>query len=34
MDVMGQIKILEYAKLCKVDRFVYASSGCAIYGSI
>ena len=25
--------LLEYARLARVDRFVYASSGCAIYGS-
>ncbi|MBF0240037.1 MAG: SDR family NAD(P)-dependent oxidoreductase [SAR324 cluster bacterium] len=29
----GTLKLLEYAKFCKVDRFVYASSGCSIYGS-
>jgi len=33
VDVIGLIKVLEYARLAKVDRFVYASSGCAIYGS-
>ena len=33
VDVIGQIKLLEYATLTKVDRFIYASSGCAIYGS-
>lgn len=33
VDVMGQVKLLEYSKFCKVQRFVYASSGCAIYGS-
>lgn len=33
VDVMGHIKLLEYAKLTNIDRFVYASSGCAIYGS-
>ncbi len=33
VDVIGQIKLLEYARLAKVERFVYASSGCAIYGS-
>ncbi len=33
VDVIGQIKLLEYARLAKIDRFVYASSGCAIYGS-
>ena len=33
VDVIGQIKLLEYSTLTKVERFVYASSGCAIYGS-
>lgn len=33
VDILGQIRLLEYARLAKVDRFVYASSGCAIYGS-
>jgi len=33
VDIIGQIRMLEYARLAKVDRFVYASSGCAIYGS-
>ncbi len=33
VDVIGQIKLLEYARMVGVDRFVYASSGCAIYGS-
>jgi len=33
VDVIGQIKLLEYSTLLQVDRFVYASSGCAIYGS-
>lgn len=30
---MGTLRLLEYAALTKVDRFVYASSGCSIYGS-
>lgn len=30
---MGTLRLLEYANLIGVDRFVYASSGCAIYGS-
>ena len=30
---MGTLKLLEYARLCGVPRFVYASSGCSIYGS-
>ncbi len=33
VDVIGQIKLLEYARLSKVSRFIYASSGCSIYGS-
>ena len=33
VDVIGQIKLLEYCRLAKVERFVYASSGCAVYGS-
>lgn len=30
---MGTLRLLEYATLSPVDRFVYASSGCSIYGS-
>jgi len=33
VDIIGQIKLLEYSRLAKLERFVYASSGCAIYGS-
>ncbi|MFA0464621.1 NAD-dependent epimerase/dehydratase family protein, partial [Vibrio sp. 10N.261.45.F1] len=33
VDVIGQIKLLEYSRLASVSRFVYASSGCAVYGS-
>jgi nucleoside-diphosphate-sugar epimerase len=33
VDVIGQIKLMEYSTLSRVERFVYASSGCAIYGS-
>ncbi len=33
VDILGQIRLLEYARLAKAERFVYASSGCAIYGS-
>ena len=33
VDILGIIKLLEYSRLAKVERFVYASSGCAIYGS-
>lgn len=30
---MGTLRLLEYSNLAGVDRFVYASSGCSIYGS-
>jgi len=30
---MGTLKILEYAVFTGVEKFVYASSGCSIYGS-
>ncbi len=33
VDVIGITKLLELSKLIKIDKFVYASSGCAIYGS-
>lgn len=33
VDILGQIRLLEYSRLANIDRFVYASSGCAIYGS-
>ncbi|MBF0441079.1 MAG: NAD-dependent epimerase/dehydratase family protein [Oligoflexales bacterium] len=33
VDVIGQIKLLEYSRLAKIEKFIYASSGCAIYGS-
>ncbi len=33
VDITGLIKLLEYSRLSRVERFVYASSGCAIYGS-
>lgn len=33
VDIIGQIKLLEYSRLSKIERFIYASSGCAIYGS-
>jgi nucleoside-diphosphate-sugar epimerase len=33
VDITGQIKLLEYSRLAKIERIVYASSGCAIYGS-
>lgn len=30
---MGTLKLLEYSVLTGVDKFIYASSGCSIYGS-
>ncbi len=30
---LGTLKILEYSLLNKVDRYIYSSSGCSIYGS-
>jgi len=30
---IGVLKTLEYSRLIEVERFVYASSGCSIYGS-
>ena len=33
VDVIGIIKLLDYSQFTGVERFVYASSGCAIYGS-
>lgn len=30
---MGTLKVLEYSHLVGVERFVYSSSGCGIYGS-
>lgn len=33
VDVIGLIKLLEYSRLARVERLIYASSGCAIYGS-
>ena len=30
---IGILKVLEYTHLLGVDRFIYASSGCGIYGS-
>ena len=30
---MGTLRLLEYSLLAGVDRFIYASSGCSIYGS-
>lgn len=33
VDVLGHIKLLEYSQLGNIEKFIYASSGCAIYGS-
>lgn len=30
---LGTLKLLEYSQLAGIERFVYASSGCSIYGS-
>jgi UDP-glucose 4-epimerase len=30
---LGMLKVLEYSYLAKVERFVFASSGCSVYGS-
>jgi len=30
---LGTLKLLQYSRLIGVERFVYASSGCSIYGS-
>ncbi|MGI9604745.1 MAG: NAD-dependent epimerase/dehydratase family protein [Acidimicrobiales bacterium] len=29
---MGTLRLLQMASLCGIDRFVYASSGCSVYG--
>ena len=30
---MGILKVLQYAQLVKVERFIYSSSGCGLYGA-
>ena len=30
---LGTLKLLQYASLSRVEKFIYASSGCSIYGS-
>ena len=30
---LGTLKVLEYSKLNKVGKFIFASSGCSVYGS-
>jgi len=29
----GTLRLLEYSRLAKIEKFIYASSGCSIYGS-
>ena len=29
---LGTLKVMQYAKMCGVERVVYASSGCSVYG--
>jgi nucleoside-diphosphate-sugar epimerase len=33
VNALGTLKTLEYANLVSVERFVFASSGCSVYGS-
>jgi len=33
VNALGTLKVLEYANLAGVERFVFASSGCSVYGS-
>ena len=33
VDINGMIKLLDFSQFTNVDKFIYASSGCAIYGS-
>jgi len=33
VDINGIIKVLDYSQFTNIEKFVYASSGCAIYGS-
>ncbi len=33
VDVNGIIKLLDFSQFTNVEKFIYASSGCAIYGS-
>tara|TARA_B100000029_G_scaffold512162_1_gene608088 strand:- start:711 stop:1835 length:1125 start_codon:yes stop_codon:yes gene_type:complete len=32
-DILGLIRLLEISSVAAIDKFIYASSGCAIYGS-
>ena len=33
VNSLGTLRLLQYASMAGVDRFVFASSGCSIYGS-
>ncbi|RJS82764.1 NAD-dependent epimerase/dehydratase family protein [Candidatus Bathyarchaeota archaeon] len=33
VNALGTLKVLEYANLVGVERFVFASSGCSVYGN-
>ena len=33
VNALGILRVLEYSKMANVQRFIYASSGCSIYGS-
>jgi nucleoside-diphosphate-sugar epimerase len=33
VDIIGQIRLLEFTRMNRIEKFIYASSGCAIYGS-
>jgi nucleoside-diphosphate-sugar epimerase len=33
VNALGTLKTLEYANLAGIERFVFASSGCSVYGS-
>ena len=33
VDVIGHIKLLQYCNISNIEKLIYASSGCAIYGS-
>ncbi|MDA9265636.1 NAD-dependent epimerase/dehydratase family protein [bacterium] len=33
VDIIGINKLLQFSSMTQVERFIYASSGCAIYGS-
>jgi nucleoside-diphosphate-sugar epimerase len=33
VNALGTLKVLEYANMTPIERFVFASSGCSVYGS-